>query len=171
MSGIDWFDYKKQLKKGEQWNVEVYWPFNFASDICVVSLCVSVREAKVYCVYNVDSEFVLCITMVVSLGFYMYSYIMSIPFLVWAMSSVHTWKEWWSGSEFPSPQIFGKALVDIFFFNFWFMSNAGNFILHWNWYLHNEHLPLTTNIVTQQSYNSISVLSFFCTFLGPFFVQ
>ncbi|XP_066375967.1 ferredoxin--NADP reductase, leaf isozyme 1, chloroplastic-like [Miscanthus floridulus] len=22
--GIDWFDYKKQLKKGEQWNVEVY---------------------------------------------------------------------------------------------------------------------------------------------------
>ena len=44
--------------------------------------CVSVREAKVYCVYNVDSEFVLCITMVVSLGFCMYSYIMSIPFLV-----------------------------------------------------------------------------------------
>jgi len=24
MSGIDWFDYKKKLKKGEQWNVEVY---------------------------------------------------------------------------------------------------------------------------------------------------
>lgn len=23
--GIDWFDYKKQLKKAEQWNVEVYW--------------------------------------------------------------------------------------------------------------------------------------------------
>ncbi|KAL2551359.1 Ferredoxin--NADP reductase [Forsythia ovata] len=22
--GIDWIDYKKQLKKGEQWNVEVY---------------------------------------------------------------------------------------------------------------------------------------------------
>jgi hypothetical protein len=22
--GIDWADYKKQLKKGEQWNVEVY---------------------------------------------------------------------------------------------------------------------------------------------------
>ncbi|XP_019088056.1 PREDICTED: ferredoxin--NADP reductase, leaf isozyme 1, chloroplastic-like [Camelina sativa] len=22
--GIDWFDYKKQLKKSEQWNVEVY---------------------------------------------------------------------------------------------------------------------------------------------------
>jgi hypothetical protein len=24
MLGIDWFEYKKQLKKGEQWNVEVY---------------------------------------------------------------------------------------------------------------------------------------------------
>lgn len=23
-AGIDWLDYKKQLKKGEQWNVEVY---------------------------------------------------------------------------------------------------------------------------------------------------
>jgi ferredoxin--NADP+ reductase len=22
--GIDWFDYKKQLKRGDQWNVEVY---------------------------------------------------------------------------------------------------------------------------------------------------
>lgn len=23
-SGIDWFEYKRQLKKAEQWNVEVY---------------------------------------------------------------------------------------------------------------------------------------------------
>lgn len=111
-------------------------------------LCVSVLEAKVYCVYNVDSEFVLCFTMVIFWGFYMYSYIMSIRFLLWVMSSVHTWKEWWSGSEFPSPQFSCKALVDIFL-NFGLCQMQEKFYLHWNWYLHNEHLPLTTNIVTQ----------------------
>ena len=62
--------------------------------------------------------------------------------------------------NFCPHNFFCKALVDLFK-KLVYVKCRRNFILHWNWYLHNEHLPLTTNKVTQQTYNTYP----YCIFL------